>query len=113
MVVDNRFRLLVLAVEDLTGLWDARLELDHEPLPEEAARAALVQLISEGLIVLFVADDLPRASPRMLDGGEALDALGPGLHWSVPNRASTGPFVYFAATDAGVALVQGLHWGGR
>ena len=109
--MDNRTRLLVLAAEDFTGLWDAAIELAHERSAEEAARQALAQLASEGLIALFVGADPARAAPRLLDPAEILDALSPGPQWSVPGPESKWPFVYFAATDAGVALVQQLHWG--
>lgn len=109
--MENRTRLLLLAAEDFTGLWDAALELAHERSAEDVARRLLGQLTSEGLIELFVGTDPAQTAPRVLDADEIPDALSPGPQWSVPGDTSKGPFVYFAATDAGVALVQQLHWG--
>ena len=101
----------MLAAEDFTGLWNAALDLAHERSAEEVARQALAQLASEGLIALFIGADPAQAAPRVLDPAEIPDALSPGPQWSVPAHESKGPFVYFAATDAGLALVQQLHWG--
>jgi hypothetical protein len=109
--VDNRTRLLVLAAEDFTGLWDAQLELAHERSGEEAARQVLTQLANEGLIELFVGTDPAQAPLRALDRADTRDVLRPGPQWSVPERGSDGPFVYFAAADAGLDLVRRLHWG--
>lgn len=109
--MDNKTRLLVLAAEDFTGLWDAALELAHERSAEDAARQALEELASDGLIELFAGGDPARAELQALDRAEVPEALGPGPQWAVPGPRSEGPYLYFATTDAGLALIQQLHWG--
>ena len=110
-VMSNRTRLLVLAAEDFTGLWEAPLELAHEASAEDAAGQELAALVDEGLIELFVGTDPAQETPRALDRAAIPDALRPGPQWSVPEPGSRGPCVYFAASDTGVALVQRLNWG--
>ena len=111
LVKNNRTRLLVLAAEDFTGLWDALLELAHEASAEDAARQELAALANEGLIELFVGVGPAQEAPRALSQVEIPDALRPGPQWSVPAPGSKEPLVYFAASDAGTAVVQQLHWG--
>lgn len=109
--MDNSTRLLILAAEDFTGLWDAVLEMAHEPSAEEAARRALEELLTDGHIRLFRGVNPALQAPVELEHEEVQDALAPGPHWSVPGEGTEGELVYFAATDEGVALIQRLHWG--
>lgn len=108
--MDNRVRLLILAAEDFTALWDARLELQHERSAEVVARQGLARLADDGLIEFFVGTG-PAYIERRLDHGEIAEALRPGPQWATPEDGSDGPFTYFAATDAGVDLIRSLNWG--
>jgi hypothetical protein len=109
--MDNTTRLLILAAEDYTGLWDAAFEMAHEPLAEDAARGALTQLFEDGLIRIYVGVDPAIEVPVELEPRKALAALAPGAHWAVPAEGSQGELVYFAATDDGVSRIRELHWG--
>jgi hypothetical protein len=109
--MDNTTRLLILAAEDFTGLWDAVFEMAHEPSPEEAARRALEQLLTDGHVRLFRGINPALQAPVELDHEESRDALASGPHWSVPAEGTEGGLVYFAATDEGVSLIQRSHWG--
>ena len=110
-MMDNETRLLILAAEDYTGLWDAVFEMAHEPSAEEAARRVLTQLADDGLVRVFTGIDPAREAPVQFEEGEALEALAPGPQWAVPEEGTEGPLIYFAATNAGLALIQQLHWG--
>jgi hypothetical protein len=109
--MDNTTRLLILAAEDYTGLWDAAFEMAHEPLAEDAARDALTQLFEEGLIRFYTGIDPAIEAPVELEPRQALAALAPGRHWAVPVEGTQGELIYFAATDDGVSRIRELHWG--
>lgn len=104
-------RLLVLAAEDFTGLWQAVLELPDEPQPEDGARRALGQLFSDGLIQLYEGGDLATSEPAILDRELTQSALGPGPQWVVPGPEDAGPWIYFAVSDTGLEWLQEHHWG--
>lgn len=108
---DNTTRLLILAAEDYTGLWDAAFEMAHEPLAEDAARSALTQLLEEGLIRIYAGVNPAIEVFVELEPRQALAALAPGAHWAAPAEGSQGELVYFAATDDGVSRLRELHWG--
>lgn len=109
--MDNATRLLILAAEDYTGLWDAAFEMTHEPSAEEAARQALKQLVNDGLVRIFTGIDPARTAPVQLQQGQDLEALAPGRQWAVPEEGTKGELVYFAASDKGVSRLHELHWG--
>lgn len=109
--MDNTERLLILAAEDFTGLWDAVFEMAHEPQAEVAARRALEHLLEGGHIRLFIGVDPALLTPVEVVDEQVQTALAPGPHWSVPGEGTKGDLVYFAATDEGVALIRNLHWG--
>ena len=109
--MDNATRLLILAAEDYTGLWDAAFEMAHEPSAEDAARQGLTQLVNDGYVRIFTGADPAREPPVELEHGRALEALAPGPQWAVPEEGSEGELVYFAATDEGVSRLHELHWG--
>lgn len=110
-MTDNTTRLLILAAEDYTGLWDAAFEMGDEPAAEEAARQALTQLVNDGHVALFTSMDPAKDVPVQLERSKVLEALAPGPHWTVPEEGTDGVLVYFAATDAGVSRLRQLHWG--
>lgn len=109
--MDNATRLLILAAEDFTGLWDAAFEMAHEPSAENAARQGLTQLLNDGLVRIFTGVDPARETPAQLEHGQELQALAPGPQWAVPEEGSEGELVYFAATHEGVTRLHELHWG--
>ncbi|WP_262848158.1 hypothetical protein [Mumia quercus] len=109
--MENATRLLVLAAEDYTGLWDAAFEMAHESSAEDAARDALTQLLTDGLIRIFVGFDPAIEVPVELEPSRARAALAPGPHWEVPAEGTQGDLVYFAATDEGVSRIRELRWG--
>ena len=109
--MDNTTRLLILAAEDFTGLWDAEFEMADEPHPEEAARRALEHLLDGGHVKLFKGVNPALEDPVEIEHDQVRAALAPGPQWSVPAEGTDDELVYFAATDEGVALIQRLHWG--
>lgn len=108
--MDATTKILVLAGEDWTGLWDAPLDLSDELQPEEAARLSLQQLVSDGLVEMF-AGNLDDDDPAVLDRDQALEYLRPGPQWGAPKPDEPGPLVYFSATPAGIDWLNEHHWG--
>ena len=104
-------KILVLAGEDFTGLWDAVLDLHDEPQPQRKASAVLQDLVERGLVELYVGEDIALSDPAKLDLEGALAEFSPGPQWDVPAEGDAGPWVYFAATDAGVEWLRKHHWG--
>jgi hypothetical protein len=104
---------MVLAGEDFTGLWDAALAVPAACDPVGTASSVLRDLVGAGLIELYESRDLAHSDPARLDSETGLAALLPGPQWDVPAAGENGPFIYFAATAAGVAWLHDHNWGHR
>jgi hypothetical protein len=110
--MDNATRLLVLAAEDFTGLWDMALEFSGSDRDgRELASEALTQLVIDGLVEIYIGGPLFSSNPDPV-APDLLDVLlTPGPQWAVPEPGADGPFVYVAATDAGRNHLTAINWG--
>jgi hypothetical protein len=113
--MDRPTRLLVLAGEDFTGLWDVASEsLDVGSHAEKSARElagdALRVLLDEALIDLFTrrsaAWDFDPIPPS-----EVGAVLQVELAWEAPADSDAAGRVYIAATPRGLERLRQASWG--
>lgn len=110
--MDYATRLLVLAAEDFTGLWDVALEFSGgDRNGSELAGEALTQLVSDGFVEVYIGGPLDSLIPDPVASDFVDVFLAPGPQWAVPEAGVHGPFVYVAATDAGRAHLTAMNWG--
>lgn len=110
-------RLLVLAGEDFTGLWDAASEATsansatgESPEPGELVRDALGHLLEQGLIELFTR----RSDTWEFDAirqSEIEAALRAGRVWEAPTGPDPAGRIYIAATRHGLERLHQANWG--